>query len=289
MRFQATLLAASAVLASLPAAAQPAPPPPTSAAAPGNNSAPDTEQGETGNDTDHGETGTDTEQGEASSDNATAPAAEQGKETAAEDTADNDDDDDDTPDVGTAPALIPPAVDTLGGHFSVAGSAGLAVPFGELQQNAAASHLMGVGWGFGAELGYGVSRSVVIGAWGQALSLGAGSSCSGCKTTSFAAGPFVRYHLVQGTRFDPWMSAGLGFRSTKIAGAPGGDLSYSGLEWLRLRVGGDWYAFSNFGFGPYMELDAGHYLSRPSQTSGNASAHLSFNVGLRLIVDLPGK
>jgi len=280
MRFQATLLAASAVLASLPAAAQPAPPPATSAAAPDGDSAPDDEQGETGNDD---------EQGEPPSDSATAPAAEQGQEAAAEQTADNDDDDDDTPDVGTVPPVIPPAVDTLGGHFSLAGSGGLAVPFGELQQNSAVSHLMGTGWGFGAELGYGVSRGVVIGAWGQALLLGAGSSCSGCSTTSVAAGPFVRYHLVQGTRFDPWMSAGLGFRTTKITGAPGGDLSYSGLEWLRLRVGGDWYAFSKFGFGPYVELDAGHYESRPSQTTGNASAHLAFNVGLRLILDLPGK
>lgn len=278
MRFLANLLAVSAVLASVPAAAQPAPPPPPSASVPsGTESAPDAEAGETGNDDEGAGTA--------------APAAEQNDEAAAEQAADNaeDEDEDEAPDVGTAPPLVPPAVDTLGGHVSLAGSAGLAVPFGELQQNGAASHLMGTGWGFGAELGYGVSRSVVLGVWGQALLLGSGSTCSRCSTNSFAGGPFVRYHLVQGTRFDPWMSAGLGFRTTKITGALGGDLSYSGLEWLRLRMGGDWYPFSKLGFGPYLELDAGHYLSRPSQVSGSASAHLSFELGLRVIVDLPGK
>ncbi len=277
MRSQAIVLAALAALLPVPALAQPAP------ASPG----PATTQAGS-----HGASDTDdAEQGGSDDDDASAsPAAPTGKKAtqeAADDSADSDEDE--TPDVGSVLPLIPPAVDTLGGHFDLSGSAGVAVPFGELQQNTSVSSKMGVGWGFGAELGYGVSRSVVVGVWGQALRLGSSSSCSACSTTSLAIGPFVQYHLVQGTRFDPWMSAGLGFRTTKITGAPQGDLSYSGLEWLRLRVGGDWYAFSKFGFGPFLELDAGHYLSTPSQITGGASAHLAFTAGLRLIVDLPGK
>ncbi len=282
MRFEATLLAGLAVLASVPAVAQAAPPQGPPAAAP-DGAAPDTDADEQG----QAEGNKAPDEGQAASD--AAPATTD--ESRAEQTADNSDDadDDDTPEAGSAPPLVPPALDTLGGHFSLAGSAGVAVPFGDLQQGAAQSRAMGAGWGFGAELGYGVSRSVVVGVWGQGLKLGGGSSCKDCSTTSFAGGPFVRYHLVQGTRFDPWMSAGLGFRTTRITGGAGGDLSYSGLEWLRLRVGGDWYAFSNFGFGPFFELDAGHYFSRPSQASGSASTHLAFTTGLRLIVDLPGK
>lgn len=277
MRSQAILLAALAALVSVPAAAQPAAAPSEPAAhATGSDNAPDT----------------DTDTGHKDGDDGAAPSTGQAKqEEAAEKATDNSDDEngDETPEAGSAPPLVPSAVDTLSGHLSLAGSAGVAVPFGEVQQNMAQSKVMGTGWGFGAELGYGASRSVVIGAWGQALRLGGGSACSTCSTTSFALGPFVRYHLVQGTRFDPWMSAGLGFRTTKITGAAGGDLSYSGLEWLRLRVGGDWYAFSRFGFGPYLELDAGHYLSRPAQASGSAAAHMDFQAGLRVIIDLPGK
>lgn len=283
MRFEATLLAALALLAPVPAAAQTAPSSGTPAAAPG-GAAPESggeEQGESAND----------EQGESSDQAkpASAAASKGNNESAAEQATDNASDEDDTPEVGSAPPLIPPAVDTLGGHVDLSASAGVAVPFGDLQQNVPQSRFMGVGWGFGGEVGYGISRSVVLGIWGQGLKLGGHSTCKSCSTTSFAVGPFVSYHLVQGTRFDPWMSVGVGFRTTKIAGAPAGDLSYSGLEWLRLRVGGDWYAFSKFGFGPYLELDAGHYLSRPSQMSGSASPHVAFTTGLRLIIDLPGK
>lgn len=190
---------------------------------------------------------------------------------------------------------IEPALDTLGGHVSASPSAALALPFGDLAQGTRASDVMGAGSSFGLELGYGTSRSVVVGAWGEYNHFGAGSGCTRCSASSFAVGPFVRYHLVQGVRFDPWMEAALGFRSTHLdnagaqfAGVPQGSSSWSGIQWVRLSVGGDWYAFSKLGIGPFMSLGVATYGSRPS-VAGASAAAWQFSVGARFTFDLPGK
>ena len=99
---------------------------------------------------------------------------------------------------------------------------------------------------------------------------------------------FVSYHLVQGVRFDPWASAGLGYRITKLS-TPAANIDYSGIEWLRLQVGGDWYPFDKIGFGPYLELDMGRYSSRSPSSVGNGANHWHLATGLRVTLDLPGK
>jgi hypothetical protein len=164
-----------------------------------------------------------------------------------------------------------------------------AIPFSSLEAGVDQADWMGSGPGFGAELAYGVSRNVALGVWGQMLLLDDGVDCQGCSTRSLAAGAFVRYHLVQGMRFDPWMSAGLGYRTTNIDTGDGDERSYSGIEWLRLSVGGDWYAFDNFGFGPYMELDMGRYTSRSPALSGGSANHWHFITGARVSFDAPGR
>jgi hypothetical protein len=189
---------------------------------------------------------------------------------------------------GPEPPLVLPAPDQLTGHLQLSPSAGVAVPFGRLEAGAEQGDAMGPGWAFGADASYGLSRTVALGAFGQYLRLGEGDACSGCKTTSVAAGAFVRYHLVQGVRFDPWMSAGIGYRTTTVSGS-GDDVTYSGIEWLRLTVGGDWYAFDKVGFGPYLELDMGYYGKRSPGEIGSTRAHWLFATGMRVTLDLPGK
>lgn len=184
--------------------------------------------------------------------------------------------------------LVPPARDDLGGHFVVGASALWAIPFGKLEAGASATDAMGSGPGVGLDVGYGVSRTVVVGAWGQALFLGSSDDCPSCSTSSMAFGAQLRYHLVQGMRFDPWMSAGLGYRLTTID-TPAGKVDYAGVEWLRLQVGGDWYAFQNLGFGPYAELDLGRYSSRSPGSLGSAENHWHFALGARVVFDTPGK
>jgi hypothetical protein len=192
-------------------------------------------------------------------------------------------------DDGPEQPLTPLAVDTLGGHVMISASVLWAIPFARLEADVDQADWMSAGPGFGIELAYGVSRNVALGVWGQLLMLGDGVDCRDCSTQSLAAGGFVRYHLVQGQRFDPWMSAGIGFRTTAIEQVDGDDRSYSGIEWLRLAVGGDWYAFDNLGFGPYLELDMGRYTSRSPALSDGSANHWHFVTGARITFDAPGK
>lgn len=193
------------------------------------------------------------------------------------------------------PPLIPAAYDTLGGHVSLAAQALWALPFGSLQDGVAQSRLLESGPGFGAELAVGISRTVSLGAWGQLISFGDTQECPTCSATSLGVGGFVRYQLVQGTRFDPWMSAGAGYRRTSIKDFPGGDVDYSGVEWLRLQVGGDWYPVSFLGIGPLLELDMGIYSDRSGAgrqavtPAFDQAAHWQFIVGAQLKLDIPGR
>jgi hypothetical protein len=190
------------------------------------------------------------------------------------------------------PPLVPAAEDSVGGHFNLALAAAVALPFGNFEADLPATDLVGPGFVFNADAALGVSRSVFVGLWGQLALLGEGDDCAAidasedCKAKSYAGGVFVRYHLVQGVRFDPWMMAGLGYRVTKIEPV---NVSYSGFEILKLAVGGDWYAASNFGIGALLELDMGVYSDRSEGSIGDASTHWQFVTGLRLVFDVPGK
>jgi hypothetical protein len=188
--------------------------------------------------------------------------------------------------------LVPDARDTLGGHLVAGGSAAFVVPWGDLQQGTESTDL-GPGYGFNLDLGYGLGRSVVVGVWGQYALYTEGAECGGCKAASYAVGPFVRYHLVQGMRFDPWLLAGIGYRVMTIdyprtTESSARSDSYSGVEWVRFALGGDYYPFKNFGFGPLLELDAGVFGEHPADERGT-SLHFSFLGGLRLVLDVPGK
>lgn len=177
-----------------------------------------------------------------------------------------------------------PPPDRRSGHLQLAGSVAFVLPFGEVAQDDAQSSRFGPGLGYQADLGYGVSRSVVVGAWGQILTLSDGSECEDCAGTGYAGGLFARYHLVQGLRFDPWFSFGVGYR-TQSHDVSGIERTYSGLEWARLSFGGDWYAIPQLGFGPFLELAAGTFFERPDDEP-NASVYWRFGTGLRITFDI---
>jgi len=182
--------------------------------------------------------------------------------------------------------FVQDARDTIGGHVVVGGSAGFVVPWGDLQQGATASDL-GPGYGFNLDLGYGLGRSVVLGVWGQYAYYAEGGDCGACTASSYAVGPFIRYHLVQGMRFDPWLLAGLGYRGLNVdSGSFEGD--YAGVEWVHFALGGDYYPFKYFGFGPFLEFDLGVFGKGPTGDAEN-SVHFTFVGGLRIALDFPGK
>jgi hypothetical protein len=176
---------------------------------------------------------------------------------------------------------IPSARDTLGGHFVLGASAGAKWLFGSLEEGQKANDILGTALALNLDLGYGLSRNVVIGLWGELDNHSKPSGCPTCEGgKSFAGGPFIRYHLVQGTRFDPWGALALGVRSTNTDTSIGSK-DYVGVDLLKLTLGGDWYPTSNVGFGPYVTFDWGTY--------GSGGGHTGLGTGLRLVLDLPGK
>jgi hypothetical protein len=181
--------------------------------------------------------------------------------------------------------LIPDASDTVGGHLLASATPLWAVPFGTLESSLPAADQLASGFGGRIDLGYGVSRTVVLGVAGDFVSYMSPDACSSCKGQSFGVGPVLRYHLVQGTRFDPWVSIGAGYRSLSI---DQGDtkLDLDGIDWLRVGLGGDFYPLSNFALGPFAGFDMTTYTGGSDEDPRIA---FQFSLGLRLALNVPGK
>lgn len=186
-----------------------------------------------------------------------------------------------------APQLVPFRQDYVGGHFQVGGTGVLLAPFGNVAEDVGHLSRGGPGGGAQIDLGFGVDRFVFLGAYGEVQWLGASDSCSSCSATTIGAGLFARYHLVQGMRFDPWVSYGLGYRGLSSE-SDDGSTSYVGLEWLRLQLGATWYATSQLGLGPVLQLGAGTMISRPDGESPGGT-HFRAQLGLRIALDIPGR
>lgn len=180
-------------------------------------------------------------------------------------------------------AGIPAASDMIGGRLRLAASGLVAVPFGELDAELDLSDVAEVGFGGQLQIGYGIGRHVELGLFGEYTAFSDGDRCARCGASSFAGGPFLRYHLVQGTRFDPWASVAVALRH--LSTDEFGDTS--GLDWLRLELGADWYALSQIGFGPYAGLTLGTFTDPP--TGRGASVYGIFTAGLRLLFDPVGR
>lgn len=183
--------------------------------------------------------------------------------------------------------LVPRAPDLLGRHILVGAAVGPTWSLGKLASGVAAARGLDTGLGLHADLGIGLSRSVALGVWGSFATYGDGDDCESCSGKAFAVGPFVRYHLSQGLRFDPWLLAGAGYR--QVSFESGGVASkFSGLEWLRLELGADYYLFSGLGLGPYGALSLSSYCKRP-EGAGDAGVNTELSAGLRFLFDLPGR
>jgi hypothetical protein len=200
--------------------------------------------------------------------------------------------------------LIPNASDKLGGHLLAGASGGFVAPFGHLEEGAAAGKL-GTAIGASLDLGVGLSRTVAVGAWGnytafngdRCIASASVSANDDCSASSFAVGPFLRYHLVQGVRFDPWIMLGVGYRrfsvdtgllSNPTYRARSNQQTFSGIDFAHVVVGGDFYLFRAFGFGPFVELNAGTLTEHPD-ADRDGSVYGTFSAGIRLALDLPGR
>jgi len=182
------------------------------------------------------------------------------------------------------PEVIAPARDTVGGHFVVGVDAALVVPFGNIRGGVPQSRTMGPGLSLGGDVAYGISRTVMLGAYIDVGLPSAEGTSSKNSIATIAAGPLIRYHLVQGLAFDPWMSAGFGFRRTSD-----GSTSFAGVDWVRLAIGGDWYPAANFGFGPFVDLSLGTFFAQSPGSIGAKGVDAHFVIGGRIVFDGPGR
>ncbi len=182
---------------------------------------------------------------------------------------------------------IPNARDLLAGHFELGAALGAKWPFGSFNSIETQRSVLGPALALNLDLGVGLSRSVVLGVWGELGEYSSPPDCPACASKSFAGGPFLAYHVVQGTRFDPWGSLAVGVRQTNIDNT--GSIGHSsqhflGAEFLRLTLGGNWYASSNVAIGPYFELDMGS-----DSSFSFYRLYTDIGTGLRFTLDFPGK
>jgi len=179
-----------------------------------------------------------------------------------------------------------PVVDTLSSHFVLGLAATYGRALGRLDSRTSSIDNMGAAQSLVADIAYGVSPHFAFALQGGLGRAGDTSSCADCNANFWLVRPWLRYHLVQGTRFDPWLGIGAGLRGLTLKGRPGSD-SYLGIDLVSLTVGGDWYATSQIGFGPLLSLEVTRYVHGPEGTSARNSTTLL--TGIRAVLDIPGK
>lgn len=168
------------------------------------------------------------------------------------------------------------------GQLALSLRAGFQVPMGSAERGASQSEFASFGPGFGGELSYGLSRYVMTGIFGDWSTFAAPKHCSDCSAQSLAFGLAAQYHLIEGTPFDPFIGFGVGWRMSSFD-EPSSEASYAG-PFGRILVAGDWYPHQAFGFGPFLDLSVGRYVSRDPGEIRKGAVHSFFTTGLRVTV-----
>lgn len=186
------------------------------------------------------------------------------------------------------PPLRPgaPDRDQLSGHWSIGASFALSTPLGNFSSTSPIGSRLGEAYGLGLDVGYGFSRHLRLSLAGELLSIASGSSCSTCEATSYVLGARLRYHLVEGTRFDPWVGYGFSYRQTSFENASS-EIKFDALEPIRMELGGDWYMTSVFTIGPVLSIGIDRTVGASDDSNGRWSTW--FSGGLRIGLDPKGR
>lgn len=192
----------------------------------------------------------------------------------------------------------PYADDERTGHVLVRGALGLAAPAGSVASGAAFGDVASAGAAFGGALGVGISRHAVLDLSASYALFGGTERCEACSASSFSASMGLSYHLAQGVAIDPWIRLGSGFRSAELdtSGATSSSVAggggYLGLDVVQLAFGASFAPVAGVGFGPFVGLDLGTFLERPSRTSAagevlgtTGSTYALFQLGMRFELD----
>ena len=190
------------------------------------------------------------------------------------------------PEPATKLVLPGAPTDTLSNHLLLSLRAGYVANFVNLDSATSLSARLAGGYGASIGVGYGLSRYVEVELEGGLAAFGAASDCAQCSGKSYDMIGAIRYHLVQGVRFDPWVRIGIGASLFRLEQGTS-KRDYAGLQWLNASVGGDWYVTRNFGFGPMLTIGTTSYLSHPSDSS--LSVAIKGLAGINLTFDTAGK
>ena len=177
---------------------------------------------------------------------------------------------------------VPP--DDRTGRPTLALHLGWQRPFGSAEDNVVRSSFASWGAAPGLQLAFPFTRHFAVEVWGSMASFkNHTDDCHECKASTVSFGLGAVYHLVDGIAFDPWFSAGVGYRKTHLEGASV-NADYTGFDFLRWTMGMDYYPARYIGFGPYTTLALGEYSSRstPGGMSGHP-VHSTFEAGLRVV------
>lgn len=171
------------------------------------------------------------------------------------------------------------ADDTLTRHFIISVGVGYAPVFGHLDSQTSLTNRVSGGAGYFLDVGYGVTRNVELGLHSEFSLYGNAIECPHCDGKSFDEVASLRYHLVQGVKFDPWLRTGLGISTFQLHELQNSQ-TYVGVHWFELSIGGDWYFARNFGVGPLLGLSLSSYLDHPAggKTSVSGRGFLGINV-----------
>lgn len=179
-----------------------------------------------------------------------------------------------------------PLTDTVSHHFFAVGGVGYASPAGSVDSQTPLRSRVSAGPAFVLGIGYGVSRNIDIELNGAYTAYVNTTECPDCSAKMYDAIGAIRYHLVQGVRFDPWLCTGVGVSIVELKELRD-SREYAGLRWFDLSIGGDWYATRNFGFGPFLGIALSTYLNHP--TGGTSSVSAKLALGINLSFDTTGK
>lgn len=181
-----------------------------------------------------------------------------------------------------------PDIDQLSGHLRVGIGLGFSSFSGHFLSQAPIGENLAGGWLPNVDAALGLSRHLELVIAGDFSSSLAGSGCGDCSAKSWAIGPMLRYHLVEGTRFTPWLALGLAYRHVSWTGPSySAPLEADAIDFLRLALGGDWYATSNVAFGPSLGLGLSVAPAPPDGTDGRVFALI--HAGIRVVLDMPGR
>jgi hypothetical protein len=187
------------------------------------------------------------------------------------------------------PLLRPgaPYQDPLSRHWFLGASASYGTVLGNFSSKVPIGDRLGDALIFGLDVGYGLTTHWELALAGDFSLVSDGDSCSVCEAASYGAGPRLRYHLVGGTRFSPWVSYGFSLRQTSLD-QQDGSASFTALEPVRLELGGNWYVTSNFLLGPVLAAGVARSVST-TDDQGSGRWQVQLSAGLRIALDPTGR